>query len=331
MAAGPVDVHAPSQGRSVVGVAFSGGRDSVALMHATACSARHQGLRVVALHVHHGLMPQADSWVVQMQAQIERWRSEGLPVEFRMRRLKGAPQVGDSVEAWARKHRYRALAEMARGEGIDTILLAQHLKDQAETVMLQALRGAGAAGWAAMPASVLRDGVWWIRPWLQQPRSAIESYIRTHRLRHVDDESNADVRFARARLRQRVWPALLEAFPSAEQTLAQAAQRLHEAQVCCDELAAQDLQVSVSGLDGGSWQAGRLRVGVWRQWSEQRRANVLRHWLVRVLPQGVPDSLVRRLVVELPQARGLSRWPAPGGELELVRGLLHWRARAHQG
>lgn len=318
----------PPAARRVVGVAFSGGRDSVALMHATASCARDLGeLHVVGLHVHHGLMPQADAWVQQIQAQVSSWQSQGLPVGLRVQRLKGAPQSGDSVEAWARKHRYAALREMARAEGIDTILLAQHLKDQAETVMLQALRGAGAAGWAAMPHAVERDGVWWIRPWLYRPRTAVQAYVQAHRLSYVDDQSNADPRFARARLRQQVWPALLDAFPAAEQTLAAAAQRLHEAQVCCDELAAQDLMTSVAGYDSAQAQPGRLRVAVWRQWSVERRANVLRHWLAGVFQQGVPDSLVRRLVVELPQARGLSRWPAPGGELELVRGLLHWRAR----
>lgn len=325
MAESTASVCEPPEAQALVGVAFSGGRDSVALLHASASAARGTGLRVVALHVHHGLMPQADQWVDHMQLQVAQWQAQGLPVAFSHVRLRGSPAAGDSVEAWARKHRYQALTAMAKAQGIGTVLLAQHLKDQAETVMLQALRGAGAAGWAAMPRAVLREGVWWIRPWLNQPRRAIEAYISVHGLSYVDDQSNVDSRFARARLRQQVWPGLLEAFPAAEQSLAAAAQRLHEAQVCCDELAAQDLVACVAGASGQTPLRGRLRVAVWRQWSSPRQANVIRHWLAAEMPQGVPDSLVRRLVLELPQARGLSRWPAPGGELELVRGQLVWR------
>ena len=76
------------------------------------------------------------------------------------------------------------------------------------------LRGAGAAGLAAMPAAVERDGITWLRPWLTQPREAIESYLRQHRLRWIDDDSNADRRFARNRLRLDVWPALQAAVAS---------------------------------------------------------------------------------------------------------------------
>jgi tRNA(Ile)-lysidine synthase len=76
---------------------------------------------------------------------------------------------------------------------------------------LQALRGAGPAGLASMPASVVRDGLTWVRPWLEQPREAIEAYVRTHRIRFVDDASNADPRFARNRLRLQVMPALRSA------------------------------------------------------------------------------------------------------------------------
>ena len=170
------------EAQALGGVAFSGGRDSVALLHASATAARGTGLRVVALHVHHGLMPQADQWVDHMQLQVAQWQAQGLPVAFSHVRLRGSPAAGDSVEAWARKHRYQALTAMAKAQGIGTVLLAQHLKDQAETVMLQALRGAGPAGWAAMPRAVLREEVWWIRPWLNQPRRAIEAYISVHGL-----------------------------------------------------------------------------------------------------------------------------------------------------
>lgn len=95
---------------------------------------------------------------------------------------------------------------MALDEGATVVLLAHHERDQAETLLLQALRGAGVAGLAGMPQSIERHGITWVRPWLRQPRSAIEAYVRLHRLRHVDDDSNEHPRYARNRLRLEVCP-----------------------------------------------------------------------------------------------------------------------------
>jgi len=86
-------------------VAYSAGRDSTALLHATACAAREQGIEVVALHVHHGLMPEADGWLEFADKQTRRWRKAGLPVHLVSTRLTGKPGKGESVEAWARRER----------------------------------------------------------------------------------------------------------------------------------------------------------------------------------------------------------------------------------
>ena len=138
--------------RPVVAIACSGGRDSVALLHATLNAGRALGTSVVALHVHHGLMADADRWASELEALCECWN-----VGFECERLSGSPEPGESVEAWARRGRYRALARMARDAGASLVLLGHHLHDQAETVLLQALRGAGPAGLAAMPRVVERD------------------------------------------------------------------------------------------------------------------------------------------------------------------------------
>ena len=127
---------------------------------------------------------------------------------------------------------------MALARGVDLVLLAHHRRDQAETFLLQALRGGGVAALSAMPKVVRRDGITWARPWLAQSREAIEAYARRHRLRWIDDESNDDDRFARNRLRRRVWPALVEAFADAEGSLADAAQRVQDAAAVVDEIAA---------------------------------------------------------------------------------------------
>ena len=103
---------APSAGRSVA-VAYSGGRDSTALLHATLLAAQPLGLRVLALHVHHGLSAAADAWLQHGEDVCRRWARRGLPVEFVAQRLESRPGRGESVEAWARQARYRALRRMA--------------------------------------------------------------------------------------------------------------------------------------------------------------------------------------------------------------------------
>ena len=299
-----------------VGVACSGGRDSTALLHVTVRAASRLGLEVVALHVHHGLLPQADDWWRQLRARCARWRRAGWPVDFAGVRLAGQPAPGDSVEAWARRERYRALAVLAAAQGIDLVLLAQHRRDQAETVLLQALRGAGPAGLSAMPRSARRQGITWVRPWLDLPREAVEAYLRRHRLAVVEDPSNADPRYARSRLRTQVWPTFDQAFPAAEVALAGCARRMQEAQACLVEIASADAQAAVD--------AGVLDVPAWTALSDARRANLLRHWAEGWSAVGLPDSLGARLLAQLPGARSGKRWPAPGGWLRLRRGKLRF-------
>ena len=298
-----------------VAVAYSAGRDSTALLHATACAAREQGLEVVALHVHHGLMPEADSWLAFADKQVQRWRKAGLPVQLVSARLQGKPARGESVEAWARRERRAALARLARESGATAILLAHHRRDQAETVLLQALRGAGPAGLAAMPHAVQRDGIWWLRPWLGRPREAIEAYVRQHRLRYVDDASNADDRFARSRVRRKVWRALTRAFGDAEVALAATARRAQQAQALLTEVAVSDLATLVDD-------AGRLQVVRWRALTPARRVNALRAWLLTCLQRGAPETLVERLMAQLPDAVD-ARWPVDAKRaIALYRGRL---------
>ncbi|HEU6454362.1 MAG TPA: ATP-binding protein, partial [Roseateles sp.] len=124
-----VDSATPRTGDAVA-VAFSGGLDSTALLHATTRAATGQA--VIALHVHHGLLPQSDGWA----AHCERTAGE-FGAAFACVRLSGAPARGDSVEAWARVGRHRALHDMAVAAGADLLLLAHHRRDQAETFVLQ--------------------------------------------------------------------------------------------------------------------------------------------------------------------------------------------------
>ena len=294
-------------------VAYSGGRDSTALLYATARVASSLGIEVLALHVHHGLLPSADAWLEHAQKQCRRWARGGLPVRLAWRRLSGRPGRGESVEAWARAARYRALHEMAHDEGASLLLLAQHRRDQAETWLLQALRGGGPAGLAAMPKRAERAGLVWARPWLDQPRSVIEAYARRHRLAWIDDESNADPRFARNRLRAIVWPVLLEAFADAETALAASARQAQSARQCLEEVAIADLELVCD--------PGALLVARWQALPVGRRANVLVAWLRQATGRAPTAALVERLLLELPRP-GSARWALGDCELRRYRGRL---------
>ena len=272
-----------------VAVAYSGGRDSSALLHATLAAAAPLGVGVAALHVHHGLSAHADNWLAHCKAQCARWARSGRPVVFAAMRVSDRPASGESVEAWARTARYRALRELALAQGASLVLLAHHRRDQAETFLLQALRGAGPAGLAGMPASALREGITWARPWLARPREDIEAYVVRHRLKFIEDDSNGDPRFARNRLRLQVWPALVDSFPQAEAALA----------------------------DG----TGGLDVKAWQELPPARRSNVLRAWLKLRSGRAGPASLVARLMAEL-RPTGTVRWPLDGRELRCYRGVL---------
>ncbi|UUX94663.1 tRNA lysidine(34) synthetase TilS [Aquabacterium sp. J223] len=305
-----------------VAVAHSGGRDSTALLHAVCAQARALRLRVAALHVHHGLQPDADRWVRHVQRQCARWAAAGAPLECHVTRLAGAPAPGDSVEAWARRERYAALARMAREAHAGLLLLGHHRTDQAETVLLQALRGGGLTAAAAMRGQWRQDGLTWARPWLDHPRSAIEAYVRRHRLRYVDDPSNQGDAYGRSRLRQRVWPALVQAFPEAEAQLhASARHAALQAQALRDWTAASLLDLLDGRPDGEALPIERLQ-----RFSPAQQALLLRDWLAPRLPLGVPFSLLQRLPAELAKARSGATWPVPQGRLVRQGGWLRWTA-----
>ena len=297
-----------------VGVAYSGGRDSTALLHATlAAKSADDGVSVLALHVHHGLSPNADAWLAHCAAQCERWSKNGWLVEFHWHRLTSCPAASESVEAWARQARYQALRMMALEYGVSTVLLAHHQRDQAETLLLQALRGAGVAGLASMPRSIERAGITWQRPWLDRPWSEIEAYVRLHQLEHIVDDSNIDIRFARNRLRLQVWPSLIDAFAQADAALAYAASWAQEAASALSELAEMDLRQTAD--------AQGLKLLPWLQLSPARRSNVLRAWLKLQLGQAASVKLVVRLLQELPESSS-ARWQTPTGELRVHRQVL---------
>jgi len=190
-------------------VGLSGGVDSVVLLHAL----RQSLPQVRAAHIHHGLSPNADRW-----ARFCRRLCRQLAVPLTVRRVRVAKK-GAGVEAAARSARYAALSKL----DFDVLALAHHLDDQAETVLLNLLRGAGARGASGMASRAAFHGRELVRPLLDLRREAIVAYAREQGLQWVEDESNRAEAFARNFIRLRIAPLLTERYPRWREALARAA------------------------------------------------------------------------------------------------------------
>ncbi len=261
-------------------VAYSGGLDSAVLLDAAVRVAGAS--RCIALHVHHGLSPHADDWLAHCAA-----RAHVLGVAFASRRVDLAAQTGLGIEAAARNARYAALEAMCAEHGAQSLWLAQHADDQAETVLLQLLRGAGLPGLAAMaPAGPPRNAPHTlprVRPFLSLLRTQLERYGEARALEWVEDESNADTRYARNALRHDVMPALGAHFPGYREALARAAAHAASAQTLLDDLARIDWQRAA--LDEGRALSRDALLAL----DDARALNLLRYWM-RVLELPVASS-----------------------------------------
>jgi len=210
----------PLRGKRVA-VGLSGGLDSVVLLHLLHRFAPHFGYRLSAVHVNHGLSPNSEDW----QKFCSRF-CLALDVPFKTMTVKVKKQA-HGLEAAARTARRAALAKVPA----DAIALAHHLDDQAETVLLNLLRGAGRAGASGMPAVGELGRKALLRPLLGVPRSAIRAYAARERLAWIEDESNADESLTRNFLRRRVGPLLETRFPRWRESLARAARHFAAAEL----------------------------------------------------------------------------------------------------
>jgi tRNA(Ile)-lysidine synthase len=245
-----------------LGVAYSGGADSTALLYAAA--QRWPG-QVSALHVHHGLQAAADGFVRVCEETCE---SLGVPLQ--VVHVDARAEDGQSPEDAARLARYAALAQAATALGLQGVLLGHHADDQVETLLLALSRGAGLPGLSAMAAQFERGGMVFHRPLLLLPASGLRDWLLREGKAFVDDPTNTDERYTRNRIRARLLPALQDSFPQFRDTFARSARHAAQAQGLLIDLAGEDL----------------ARIGVppaikaLQQLSPARQGNVLRHWLV---------------------------------------------------
>lgn len=213
------------EGRRAI-VALSGGVDSVVLLHAVHTLQAKYRLSLRAAHVNHGLSPNAARW-----AQFCRRYCRALGIPISVRRVK-ISRKGKGLEAAAREARHAVLGGMPA----DVIMIAHHLDDQAETVLLNLLRGAGGRGASAMrEVGVLGDKTL-LRPLLAISRSTIVEYAEDHGLQWFEDESNAEEAFTRNFLRRRVGPLLSERFPRWRENLARAARHFAASELDANRL-----------------------------------------------------------------------------------------------
>lgn len=249
-------------GRRVI-VGLSGGLDSVVLLHALAGQAGAFSLDLSALHVHHGLSPNADRWTDHCAALCD---AQAVPLRVVRVTLDRADPRG--IESAARAARYEAY----EAADTDAVVLAHHADDQAETVLLQLLRGAGLPGLAAMPEQRrLRSGARLLRPFLGLPRSVLHAHAMAQGLAWIEDESNTDDRYRRNALRRHVMPALETHFAGYRTTLGRVARNAADAAHLADVLGQLDL--SACETPGG------LSLAALASLDAVRRANVVRTWL----------------------------------------------------
>jgi tRNA(Ile)-lysidine synthase len=283
---------------------LSGGMDSVALLCILArlASSLRFSLRVV--HVNHGISPNAGGWAGFCEQLCARL---GVPLEVAS--VDIGPYRNLGLEGAARKARYEAFSRV----DADFVILAQHRDDQAETLLLRLLRGAGLRGLAAMPPvrSLAGSRAKLLRPLLDVPRAEIEAYARLHGLEWIEDESNGDTVRKRNFLRHKVLPALEEQFPAARAAIARAAANLGEARELLDAMGQSDLEGCAEG-DAVDVPA-LLRIG------EARAKNVLRHWCDREGIEALSAARLTELVRQLKESRSDAQASLAAGRFRFLR------------
>ena len=339
--AGLLPFAARLTGASRLLIAYSGGMDSHVLLHALAQLRAHfPGVELQAIHINHSLHASAADW-----AQHCARACAALEVPCEIRVVDARALSGVSPEDAARAARYGVFAEVVQAG--DVLFTAHHQDDQAETLLLQLLRGAGPQGLAGM-SDLSRFGTAWLaRPLLEFSRAELLGYALAQQLHWIDDPSNVDTRFDRNYLRHEILPHLQRRWPAAQVTLARSAQHCAEAAELLEVLARsdfQDIQLDKSGnattallLPSGRGKAGMgvghindphpalppsrgkelfadpLSVSKLLQLSPARQRNVLRFWIEQAdLPapqQRHLHQLQNEVLTAAADAEPRAHWP----------------------
>ncbi|MFT5501037.1 MAG: tRNA(Ile)-lysidine synthase [Woeseiaceae bacterium] len=269
-------------------VAFSGGMDSTVLLHALSACRAQMSQKVIALHVNHGMHADSSQW----DAHCRRIAGE-FDVEYESLNVAVAEDAGSGLEAAAREARYAALGSKTKAG--DCLLSAHHEDDQAETLLLNLLRGSGLAGIAGIGAKREFSAGMLLRPLLGFSAADIAAYARQHDLAWIEDPSNTDTRFDRNFLRRKVLPVLASRWPAVSARFRQSAELAGEASLLLNELADIDLQCHES--------PARLSVSELVSLTLPRQRNVLRRAVQICGLPSPPASRLYQAVHELLPAR----------------------------
>ncbi len=286
----PIATFIAPRTASPVLVALSGGLDSVVLLDLLARDAAQRRLGLRALHVHHGLHPEADRWADHCR---DLCGSQDIALEIRHVKVRNDDGLGP--EGAAREARRAAFAAALRSG--ECLALAQHRDDQAETFLLRALRASGPDGLASIrPWRRFADGWMW-RPLLETPRTALQHHAAQHGLRWIEDPTNADPALDRNFLRHRVLPLLHERWPHADAAFARAAMLCAEAS---DLLTGQEAALLA---DAREETGSGLSVPALRALPAARRARLLRYWVASLGWPPLPAGGSARIETDLLDAR----------------------------
>jgi tRNA(Ile)-lysidine synthase len=258
-------------------IAYSGGLDSHVLLHLFAKLKNSFPLQLKAVHINHSLSPNANSW----QLHCANVCSE-LAIEFVTVTVQAKALSGESPEEKAREKRYEVLSGLLAPN--DLLLTAHHQDDQAETLLLQMLRGSGPKGLAAMPVMKPCGAGLQARPLLSFTRAELSEYAKTQQLVWIEDESNGDINFSRNYLRREIMPLLKTRWPSVTETFARVASHCAEMQTLCDEMGAADLALAAGSMPD------TLSVSYLLTLSPARQRQALRMW-IKQLNHLVPDTI----------------------------------------
>ena len=266
-------------------VALSGGIDSVVLLHLLHQLQKKHRFILNAMHVHHGLSQNADKWVKFCEKLCMKL---SLPLDVEYIQLPHKKSLG--IEGEARRLRYEKLLKTKT----DLIVLAHHEDDQAETFLLQLIRGAGVKGLSSMAHFDVTKKLW--RPLLNQSKYDIESYAKQHKLKWIEDESNQNIDFDRNFIRSKVLPILKNRFNHIIKVISRSSSHLSEAQNLLDDLAKLDLKKRLKSVN----YKHKLQVKPLNKLSHSRAKNVLRYWLEindQLMPsKDLLDELLRQVL-----------------------------------
>ena len=266
-------------------VALSGGVDSVVLLHLLHSLQKKHRFTLIATHVHHGLSQHADKWVKFCEKLC---RDLSIPLDVQYVKLPQKKSLG--IEGEARRLRYEKLLQSKS----DLIVLAHHEDDQAETFLLQLIRGAGVKGLSSMAHFDEARKLW--RPLLNVSRMDIEKYAKQHKLKWIEDESNQNTDFDRNFIRYKVLPILKNRFNHIIKVISRSSSHLAEAQYLLDDLAKIDLKSCLKSKNYNH----KLQVKTLNKLSLTRAKNVLRYWLElndQLMPsKDLLDELLRQVL-----------------------------------